>query len=262
MRAKKSFGQHFLHSPGVLSHIVQVLDPAEDELVIEIGPGTGQLTRQLVARVGSSRVVCLEKDRDMVAHLSDKLPDVRVIQGDATRTEWSNHVNCPAVVVGNLPYNVSAPIYFHLLMTARHVFRRMVLMFQKEVADRFVASPGNKTFGPPSVLTWLLADAHRTMVVRPGAFRPPPKVDSAIILVDPLPSPRRDVGDDIDAFNRFVHGLFQQRRKTIQNNLKRMYGPEALSCLDDVGIERSARSEVVPPDMLVDLWRRVIDLQS
>jgi 16S rRNA (adenine1518-N6/adenine1519-N6)-dimethyltransferase len=136
----------------------------------------------------------------------------------------------------------------------------MVLMFQKEVADRFVATSGSKIFGPPSVLTWLLTDAQRTMVVRPGAFKPPPKVDSAIIQVDPLPSPRRDVGADIDAFNRFIHGLFQQRRKTIQNNLKRMYGADVLSSLDDVGIPRSARSEAVRADLLVDLWRRVIDV--
>ena len=262
MRAKKSFGQHFLHSVGVLAHIVDALDASEDETIFEIGPGTGQLTRRLISAFGAKRVKCIEKDRDMVAHLKQHLPDVTVIQEDAVRTTWAEHVTGPSVVVGNLPYNASSQIYFNLLLSHRHLFRRMVFMFQKEVADRFVASEGTKVYGPPSVLTWLLADAHRTMVVKPGAFRPPPKVDSAIVQIDLLRDPRRDVGASIDAFNGFVHGLFQQRRKTIQNNLKRMYGPEALACLDEIGIARSARSETVCPELLVDLWRCVIDLRS
>ena len=262
MRAKKSFGQHFLHSPGVLKHIIDVLEPQEGELVYEVGPGTGQLTKYLIDAVGVARVACIEKDRDMVSHLQKHAPELQVHQQDAVRTNWAELVTHPAVIVGNLPYNAGSQIYFNLLLTYRHLFRRMVFMFQKEVADRFVAESGSRTYGPPSVITWLLADAERTMVVRPGAFRPPPKVDSAIIQVDLLQTPRRDVGPDIEAFNRFVHGLFQQRRKTIQNNLKRMYGPDSLHHLDSVGIPRGARAEAVTPDSLVELWRHVIDLAS
>lgn len=258
MRAKKSFGQHFLHDGRVLHGIGAALEVRPDEVVCEIGPGTGRLTKRLLERVGPERLICLERDRDMIEHLGHKFPDLRVIEGDATRFDWSTVVTGPAVVCGNLPYNVSAPIYFHLLEQHRSRFRRMVLMFQKEVAQRFVAQPGSKRFGPPSAITHVLADARLIMTVKPGAFRPPPKVDSAVIRVDPLAQPRFDLRpDQIPAFSEFVHSLFRARRKTVLNNLKPLTS-NPLAALEAAGIEPRLRAEMLSVESLVDLMRRVL----
>ncbi|MFT5431641.1 MAG: 16S rRNA (adenine1518-N6/adenine1519-N6)-dimethyltransferase, partial [Myxococcota bacterium] len=123
MRRKKALGQHFLHDPSVLRGICDALEVAPDEQIIEIGPGTGRLTRKLAERFGAERVVCVERDPDMIAHLAEKLPDVRVEFGDATRYPFDELVNGPAVVCGNLPYNVSTGIYFHLLLEHHQLFR-------------------------------------------------------------------------------------------------------------------------------------------
>ena len=263
MRRKKSLGQHFLHDPGVLGAIVRGLEWREGELVCEIGPGTGRLTARLRETVGVERLVCVERDRDMIAHLSAKLPDVQVLSGDATRFPWETLVPDgaqPGLVCGNLPYNVSAPIYFHLLLAHRRRFRTLVLMFQREVAERIVAGPGSKKYGPPSVLTHILADASRLMVVKPRSFRPPPRVDSAVIRVWPLRAPRYDIGEEeVAAFGDFVHAAFRQRRKTIFNNLRELLDKErAGEALASAELDPRARAEALAPQSLVRLWRCVL----
>jgi 16S rRNA (adenine1518-N6/adenine1519-N6)-dimethyltransferase len=260
VRAKKSFGQHFLHDGRVIQAIVNAVNPEANDLVIEIGPGTGRLTKYLVERVGTERLRAVEADRDMVAHLATKIPGLQVIQADAARFEWANLVGeQKAVIVGNLPYNASTAILFHLLLNHRHRFRRMVFMFQREVADRLRAGPGSKTFGPPSVLATLVATVRMVVKVRPSSFRPKPKVDSAVLQFEPREQPLFEIGDhEVNAFNDFVHALFRQRRKTVLNNLKPVSGPEAADHLIAAGIDPRARAETLSIESLVALWRHVL----
>ena len=258
MQAKKAFGQHFLHDRGVLAAIVRTLAPKEGEAVVEIGPGTGRLTSALLEVVAAERLVAIEQDRDMIAHLGEKLPALRVLQGDAARFDFDPVL--PALVVGNLPYNASAAIYFHLLLGYRRHVRRMVLMFQREVAERFVAGPGSKAYGPPSVLTAVLAEACLVLRVGPEAFRPPPKVWSAVLRIDPLAEPRFGLGEgDVAPFLDFVHGLFRQRRKTVANNLRVLLGDaDVAGPLGAAGVDGRLRAEAIAPETLVSLWRHVV----
>lgn len=259
MRRKKALGQHFLHDPTVLRRICEALELETGEQIVEIGPGTGRLTKRLVADFGSACIDCVERDPEMIAHLAEKLPDVRVHYGDATKYPFDELVAGPSVVCGNLPYNVSTGIYFHLLLNHGLRFRRMVLMFQREVARRLIAPEGSKTYGPPSVITNIVAKARSVMVVRPRSFRPPPRVDSQVIVVDPYPVPRYGLEwSDIPAVNAFVRGLFKHRRKTVQNNLKTLIGAAAPAALERCAIDPRLRPEVLAPVTLVDLWRAVI----
>lgn len=258
MRPKRSFGQHFLHDRRTIASIIGALEARADEQIWEIGPGTGRLSRRLLAAFGPARVAALERDRDMVAHLAEHVPDLTVVEGDATRADWPALVAGPAVVCGNLPYNVSTPIYFHLLLDHRTRFRRMVLMFQKEVARRLIATEGSKRYGPPSVITRVLADVGLVCKVSPSAFKPPPRVDSAVIRVDPLSEPRFGVQEsEISALNRFVRSMFHARRKTIRNNLKGI-ATDPRAALDQAGVDPAARPEALPPEALVKLWRAVL----
>ncbi|MFT7621962.1 MAG: 16S rRNA (adenine1518-N6/adenine1519-N6)-dimethyltransferase [Myxococcota bacterium] len=264
MRAKKSLGQHFLHDDGVLQAITRALEWRDDEQIIEIGPGTGQLSRVLAELAGHDLLTCVEKDRAMIAHLARKQKSLKVVEGDAMRFDFTTLLGDePAVVAGNLPYNVGTEIYFHLLENHRGRFRRLVLMFQKEVADRLVASEGSKKYGPPSVMTRVLADARSIMTVKPESFRPPPRVDSSVIVVDPLPEPRFGLSDtDLVPFGRFVRGIFGQRRKTIHNNMKRVVGPQGPDALAAAGIDPQARPETLAPEALVKLWRAVLPVAT
>lgn len=259
MRAKKSLGQHFLISDRVKNRVAHALQLADDEHVYEIGPGTGELTRVLVEKFGADRVTCVEQDREMIAHLARKLPDVTVHHGDASKFDWSQLVDGPAVVVGNLPYNIATRIYFHLLIRHRALFRTMVLMFQLEVAERLVATPGSKKFGSGSVMTRVLADARFLAKVPPGAFRPPPKVESAVIQITPLEAPRLGVlPEEISSLEDHLRAFFQQRRKTIRNNVKTVGGERTDEILAASGLPPSARAEALSVDELVHLWRTVL----
>jgi 16S rRNA (adenine1518-N6/adenine1519-N6)-dimethyltransferase len=209
---------------------------------------------------GADRVVCVERDRDMIEHLKGKLPEIAVHYGDATQFAWDTILSPdePAVICGNLPYNVSSVIYFDLLLQHRHRFRRMVLMFQRELADRFLGR-SRRHFGPPSILTEILAEARMILTVKPRSFRPPPKVDSAVLKIEPREAPLYTISpDDIEAFSGFVHTLFAQRRKTIRNNLKAVAGDRSTALLHEAGIHETTRAEAVPVESLVKLWRCVI----
>lgn len=261
MRAKKSFGQNFLHDDSVIHAIVSGLNPKANELVCEIGPGTGRLTKRLVETVPIEHLVCIEADRDMVQHINAKWPALRVDLADAANYPWEQleFDGRDAVVVGNLPYNASTAIYFHLLLNHRHRFRRMVFMFQREVADRLRADAGSKIYGPPSVITHLLTAVTLVVKVPPAAFRPQPKVNSAVLAFEPLNQPKFGVHtEEITDFNDFLHAIFRQRRKTVANNLKPLVGQKRNNILIDTGIDPSARAETLPPELLVALWRNVL----
>ncbi|MGH8765743.1 MAG: 16S rRNA (adenine(1518)-N(6)/adenine(1519)-N(6))-dimethyltransferase RsmA [Burkholderiales bacterium] len=212
MRPRKRFGQHFLHDPGLLKRIVEVIDPAADDVVVEIGPGEGALTRPLLERL--QHLYVIEIDRDLAARLtgsSEKL-DVRCI--DVLKTDFSSY---PAGlrVVGNLPYNISTPILFHLAQYADRV-RDMHFMLQREVVERMVARPSTPDYGRLSVMLQTRFEMTKLFNVSSGAFRPPPKVESAVVRLVPL---KEKPGCDPDVLERIVREAFSARRKTLRNAL-------------------------------------------
>ena len=267
MRAKKSFGQHFLHDQNVLHRIVDALEVQAEEYMVEVGPGTGQLTRVVSERYGHKKLICVERDRDMVAHLALKFPEIHVLEADAMRYPWNTLIpekeHGQAIIFGNLPYNVSTQIYFHLLFEHRAIFKSMVFMFQKEVASRLLSDHGSKSYGPPSVMTHLLTRCSLVTNVAPSAFRPPPKVKSAVIKIQPLPQPRYGLTDeDIPSVNPFIHALFRQRRKTLRNNLKAVAGPHTEDILETCQLDGNVRAETLSPQTLVQLWRSMYGTSS
>ena len=231
MRARKRFGQHFLE-PVWVRKLVAIIRPAATDTFLEIGPGRGALTLALAAT--GARVVAVEIDRDLAAELTRAAPPtVQVITGDFLTLDMQ-HLLAPAPadspasphapfcvrVVGNLPYNISSPILFRLLKLQRHVpsFADATLMLQREVADRLVSTPGSRDYGPLAIVTHLYAEARRVLNLPPGAFRPLPRVHSAVVrLVFRRPPVHLT---DPDLFEAMVRSLFSQRRKTVLNALK------------------------------------------
>jgi 16S rRNA (adenine1518-N6/adenine1519-N6)-dimethyltransferase len=246
-RARKRFGQHFLEKPWV-DKLIASLDPAPDDIFLEIGPGRGALTKPLAPRV--RQVVAVEIDRDLAAALPAAVPaNVRVVQGDfldVNLDELLEHVPLPVRVVGNLPYNMSSPILFRLLDVSGEGqrFRDATLMLQKEVADRLVATPGTAEYGTLAIQVALLADVERVLSLPPGAFRPPPKVTSAVVRLR-FRAPAADVGD-LHTFEKIVRGVFLQRRKTLANALKPVaagLGRSAPELLERAGLDGSRRPQ-------------------
>ena len=218
--ARKRFGQHFLE-PAWVVKLVDALLPDPDDTFLEIGPGRGALTAPLATRV--RKVIAVELDRDLAAALPARLPQVHVIQADFLDVDLTDILRDepkPVRVVGNLPYNVGSPILFKLLHDADdgRLVSDATLMLQKEVADRLVAEPGSDGYGALAIQVALLADAERILSLPPGAFRPPPKVRSAVVRLR-FRHAAVDVGDR-STFEKLVRGLFLQRRKTVANALK------------------------------------------
>jgi 16S rRNA (adenine1518-N6/adenine1519-N6)-dimethyltransferase len=219
-RPRKRFGQHFLE-PAWVARLVDLLHPQADDTFLEIGPGRGAVTGRLAPRV--RRLVCVEIDRDLSAQLRRSMPaNVEVTTGDFLGTELSalpGPAEAALRVVGNLPYNVSSPILFKLLHEAGGPPRLIdaTLMLQKEVAERLVAPPGTSEYGVLALQTALVADVTLKLILPPGAFRPPPRVTSAVVHLQFRP-PQVDVGDR-RVFERLVRGVFLQRRKMMINAL-------------------------------------------
>lgn len=215
---RRALGQHFLRDRAVARAIVDLLAPDRRDLVIEIGPGQGALTGELAARAG--RVVALEIDADLVAALRPRFPGVEVIEADARGWDYGALVRPDGgrvLVAGNLPYSTGKPI-LQALVQARTAIDAMALMLQREVAERVAAAAGSKVYGSLSVFTQLYCDVRIALRVPPGAFRPPPKVESAVLLLHPLPAPRVPVADE-RRFHVVVRSAFAQRRKTLANAL-------------------------------------------
>ena len=234
---RKRFGQNFLNSPGVIRNIVDVIAPQRGDLMVEIGPGQAAITEPLLAALDHLHVV--EIDRDLIALLkqrfaSDKLT---IHEGDALDFDFAQF-GSDLRVVGNLPYNISTPLLFHLAGFAAQV-RDMHFMLQKEVVDRMVAIPGNGEFGRLSVMLQYRFDMERLFIVPPDAFTPAPKVDSAIVRLIPLPADRLQARDEA-AFSRIVGIAFSQRRKMLRNTLRDLFDEDALTRLD---IRPTARPE-------------------
>jgi 16S rRNA (adenine1518-N6/adenine1519-N6)-dimethyltransferase len=247
LKTRKRFGQHFLHDPGVLRRIVEAVNPAAQDAVIEIGPGEGALTRPLLARL--QRLTAIEIDRDLAAALAQEFPAGRLqlVGADVLEHDFSGYA--PGFrVVGNLPYNISTPILFHLARYADRL-RDMHFMLQKEVVERMVARPSTPDYGRLSVMLQVRFAVTKLFNIGPGAFRPPPKVDSAVVRLVPLPE-KPDCDEAL--LEKIVREAFSARRKTLRNALPlepRHYGelgidpklrPENLSPADYVRIARAS----------------------
>jgi len=238
--ARQKLGQHFLANTGILERIAAAACPAREPLVIEIGPGRGALTEHLLQR--ADRVVAIELDRELADGLRLRFPTLEVIHGDVLEqdlTPWSG-----APIAGNLPYYIASPI---IEKTLRARASRAVFLIQKEVAERLTAKPGTRDYGYLTVLTAAFAHARLLFTVKPGSFRPPPKVDSAVVLLEP----HEPVVPDVDAFLAFAGHCFRQKRKTLRNNLLVSYPG-----IEDHP-EASQRAEQLSMEQLVSLYCRL-----
>lgn len=261
-RPRKRFGQHFLE-PVWVTKVVDAIGPAPGDAFLEIGPGRGALTAALAPRV--RRVIAVEIDRDLAAALPARMPpNVRLVTGDFLDVDLPALLRDepgPLRVAGNLPYNVASPILFRLLDAAGEGrrFRDATVMLQKEVADRLVAAPGREGYGALAMQVQLLADVDRLLTLPAGAFRPAPKVTSALVRLR-FRAPAADVGDRA-IFERLVRGLFRQRRKTLLNALgpnTRTFRRSAGQILEIAGLNPSRRPETLTLDEMARLTRAVL----
>jgi len=251
--ARRRFGQNFLVSPGIIRKIILAIAPQRDDALVEIGPGLGALTEPLLEAVDHLQVV--EIDRDLIARLKAAHSPERLTihEGDALELDFSS-LGGNLRVVGNLPYNISTPLLFHLADHATAV-RDMHFMLQKEVVDRMVAAPGNGDYGRLSVMLQYRFEMERLFLVPPGAFDPAPKVDSAIVRLMPRPLAQRQARDE-EHFGRVVMAAFGQRRKMLRNNLKGLAGEADLEAL---AIAPTARAEEIPVADYVALSNRLLE---
>ena len=238
-RPRKRFGQHFLTDAHYLAKIVAAIEPRAGEAMVEIGPGTGILTAELAKRIAPLHVV--EIDRDLAAALRERFAPDRVVVHEADALEFDfASLPAPLRVVGNLPYNVSTPILFRVAEIAARV-RDCVFLLQKEVVERMVAKPATPEYGRLSVMLQYRFAMARQLRVPPGAFTPPPKVDSAVVRMKPLADDRPRARDEA-LLARLVAAAFEQRRKTLRNAAKSVAGEAAFQ---RAGIDPQRRGETL-----------------
>jgi len=244
-------GQHFLADPSILDRIAAAAAFGRDETVLEIGPGRGTLTRALAAR--AARVWAIEADRRLAAALAASCaPNVTVVAGDALRVPW------PAadVVCGNIPYQITSPLIERALTPPRPA--RVVFLVQREVADRLAAEPGGRTWGALSAGVQLVATVERLFRVPAGAFRPRPRVDSAVVRLTPRAAPLVGSPEEERRVRRLVQAAFQRRRQQLARTLREAFGVEreaAEGMLAAAGAAPLSRVEVLAPAQLVTLAR-------
>lgn len=253
--ARKRFGQNFLHDQQVINRIISRFHPENGQFIVEIGPGLGALTWPLLEQVDSLHAI--ELDRDLVARLeSDPRTSghLHIHQLDALKFDFSTLVSPPDKlrIIGNLPYNISTPLLFHLLEFAPLV-EDMMFMLQKEVVQRITAGPGGKNYGRLSVMLQSQCRVEKILDVKPGSFSPPPKVDSAVVQLTPYTLPVVDIPDR-ESFARIVKATFAQRRKTLRNNLKGLLNESEITA---AGVDPSARAETLSLEDFSALCRQV-----
>lgn len=250
-RTKKRFGQHFLHDQNIIMKLVRSIHSKHDDNVVEIGPGLGALTFPLLQELDHLNVV--ELDRDVIARLKsigDSKGKFTIHESDALKFDFAQLATGDKTlrVVGNLPYNISTPLIFHLLEHKQNIID-MHFMLQKEVVDRLTAEPGSKDYGRLSVMAQYHCQCEYLFFVSPGAFNPPPKVDSAIIRMQPweeLPFKANDPA----RFSEIVQAAFSKRRKTLRNSLKDHLDAEQIEA---AGVDPSLRPEVLSIEQFVAL---------
>ncbi|MDD3575626.1 MAG: 16S rRNA (adenine(1518)-N(6)/adenine(1519)-N(6))-dimethyltransferase RsmA [Halothiobacillus sp.] len=267
-RARKRFGQNFLTDEAVIARIVSAIAPKAEDRLIEIGPGLGALTCQLIQPLTHLTVVELDRDiipkllarcsKQKTAHDQASKSKLTVLEQDALTLDLAPLAGeGPLRIAGNLPYNIATPLIFHLLEQSKHIVD-MTFMLQKEVVDRLAAHPGNRDYGRLSLMVQAVAEVESLFVVPPTAFNPPPKVDSAIVRLVPRAHPL--VPDDLKPlFGELVSLAFAHRRKTLQNNLKHRL---PTSTIVDAGIDPGTRAEQVSLDEFISLARLVKELAT
>ena len=239
-RARKRFGQNFLHDRRVIERIVDAIDPRAGQTIVEIGPGQAALTRELVRRAG--HITALEIDRDLAAWLRGEFTpqQLTLVEADALEFDWSSLTTQPLRVVGNLPYNISSPLLFRLVECADRVLDQH-FMLQKEVVDRMVAPPGTKIYGRLSVMLQVRYRMTKLFDVPRGAFNPPPKVTSSIVRMVPRPASELPAVD-FAVFARVVAAAFNQRRKMLRNALGEVADQEVFAI---AAVDPLARAETL-----------------
>jgi 16S rRNA (adenine1518-N6/adenine1519-N6)-dimethyltransferase len=244
----QKLGQHFLRHHGILQKIAAAAVPEHASQVIEIGAGEGFLTEKLLER--ADKVYAVELDPELVAKLMMRFrgePRLKIVAQDVLATDLTQWGR--AVVTGNLPYYITSPVIERTLAMGR-LLERAVFLIQKEVADRITAAPGSREYGFLTVATQMHATSKMLFKVPPGAFAPPPKVDSAVIRLDPHSAP--ELGDPTPML-AFLGLCFKQKRKTLRNNLAPIFGREALDGQPEAGL----RAEQLTLDQFRDLYRRL-----
>lgn len=256
---RHALGQHFLANPAVLRKIVGVIDPGPGDVVIEVGAGRGALTAVLAERAG--RVIAVEKDARLIPGLREALPgNVELVHGDILRVdlrELLRQAGVPALrLAGNIPYSISSPLLFKVL-DERQALSDCTLLLQKEVAERVTAGPGSKSYAPLGILLQNSFEARIAFPVAPGSFSPPPKVQSALLMLRRRPAPLLPGAAD-GPFRAFLRDAFAERRKLLWNNLARRSSSAALAAAyEKLGIARNARAEELPPDVLFGLFDKL-----
>jgi 16S rRNA (adenine1518-N6/adenine1519-N6)-dimethyltransferase len=262
--AKKSWGQNFLVDRSVYQAIVTRAVKSADEWIVEIGAGLGTLTLRLADAVPDGRVLAVERDRDLVAVLTAELgerPNVEVCAENAmtySYAEAARRARRPLVVVGNLPYQIASQLLFGMLEARRHIVRALV-MLQKEMADRLLAKPDTSAYGAFGVLLSTYFDIKPVVRARAGAFFPPPRVDSAVVELVPLPGfgPRVPLSNEA-LYRECVHAAFGQRRKTLRNALRARFPDEVVArALAQTGIDGQRRGETLSLEEFAGLAREV-----
>lgn len=253
---RHALGQHFLSSPAILRKIVAVIGPRPKDVVVEIGAGRGVLTAALAESAG--RVIALEKDDRLIPALREAMPaNVEVVPADVLKTDFRDILRKAGVLalrlVGNVPYAISSPLLFRILED-RRLFSDCVFLLQKEVAERITAGPGSKSYAPLGILLQNEFEARIAFTVPPGSFAPPPKVQSALLVLRRRPDPVHPGASDAP-FRGFLRAAFAERRKMLWKNLARRSTPASLAAAyDALGIARNVRAEELPADTLFALF--------
>jgi 16S rRNA (adenine1518-N6/adenine1519-N6)-dimethyltransferase len=259
LRAKKSWGQNFLHDQSVVDRIVKSADITPDDVVVEIGAGLGALTRTLAAT--GARVQAVERDPDLIPVLQQELgglANVTIIAGDAMAFDFvaaAKQCARPIIVLGNLPYQITSPLLFRAVSASAGgaVIKRAVFMVQREVAERIVAPPGSKIYGRLSVMVQAVAEARIQFHVGSGAFLPPPAVTSTVFALSPRSS--RLAGADPALFAAVVRAAFAGRRKMLRRSLEPAFGAPVPAALAAAGIDGTRRAEELSVDDFARLTR-------
>lgn len=252
-RARKRFGQNFLQDPAIIAAIGNAIRPLTTEHLIEIGPGLGALTSELIGRAG--KLTLIELDRDLLPKLNQRFAQDSgwsILSADALTVDFTELANNEKIrVVGNLPYNISTPLIFHLLDHA-DVLQDMHFMLQKEVVSRLTAQPGSGAWGRLSIMVQYFCETELLLDVPPEAFDPAPKVNSAVVRL--IPRPPINIAKDLGTLEKVVKTAFAQRRKTLRNTLKTLFNADQLLGL---GVDPGARPETLTLEQYVHLSNRL-----
>ena len=251
-KARKRFGQNFLHDHNIIDRIVGSIHPTAAQHLVEIGPGQGAITEPLLEKTGGQLDV-IELDRDLIPILRAKLfqhSGLTIHEADALSFDFRQLATDGRALrlVGNLPYNISTPLMFHLLDYAE-LIEDMHFMLQKEVVQRLCAAPGDSAYGRLGIMMQYRCEARFLFTVPPGAFNPPPKVESAIVRLTPRKTAKYQAADD-KLFARIVKASFAQRRKTLKNNLKGLLDVQDFNALQ---LDPGSRAETLPIATFVDI---------